>query len=105
EQDDDRSEGEGEDALVGLTSHQREELIENTAVVRATLNKVRKLSFAVVHLMTIALPAWCKVCTTHQLPVRVIPRDVTTRWNSTFNMLKMALQYRPAIDNITANKS
>lgn len=90
---------------MGLTSHQREELIENTAVVRATLNKVRKLSFAVVHSTMIALPAWRKACTTHQLPVRVIPRDVTTRWNSTFDMLKMALQYRPAIDNITANKS
>lgn len=38
EEDADREE---EDALVELTSQQREVLIQNTAVVRTTLNKVR----------------------------------------------------------------
>lgn len=39
------------------------------------------------------------------MPVRLIPRDVKTRWNSTYDMLVMALKYRSAIDNITANKA
>ena len=34
-----------------------------------------------------------------------MPRDVTTRWNSTFDMLAFAVQYRSAIDNITGDKS
>ena len=55
--------------------------------------------------MTIALPAWCKACTTHKLPVRIIPCDVKTHWNSTFDMVKMAFKSHPAIDDITANKS
>jgi len=31
-----------------------------------------------------------------------MPRDVATRWNSTFDMLHFAIEYRPALDKITA---
>jgi hypothetical protein len=31
----------------------------------------------------------------------MMPRDVSTRWNSTFDMLNFALTYRSAIDTIT----
>ena len=55
--------------------------------------------------MTIALPAWCETCVAQSLRVRLIPRDVKTRWNSTYDMLQMALQYRSAIDHITADKT
>ena len=34
-----------------------------------------------------------------------MPRDVATRWNSTFDMLAFALQYRVAIDDIAGNKT
>lgn len=33
-----------------------------------------------------------------------MPRDVTTRWNSTYDMLKFALEYRKAIDTLTADR-
>lgn len=33
-----------------------------------------------------------------------MPRDVQTRWNSTYDMLIFALEYRQAIDNITGDK-
>ena len=55
--------------------------------------------------MIIAFPAWHKACTTHKLPVCIIPHDVKTRWNLTFDMVKMSFKFCPAIDNITANKS
>ena len=32
----------------------------------------------------------------------MMPRDVSTRWNSTFDMLKFAIRYRVAIDAMTA---
>ena len=33
-----------------------------------------------------------------------MPRDVTTRWNSTYDMLSFALEYREAIDTLTADR-
>ena len=32
----------------------------------------------------------------------MMPRDVSTRWNSTFDMLEFTIQYRVAIDAMTA---
>lgn len=34
-----------------------------------------------------------------------MPRDVATRWNSTFKMLDYALEYREAIDKLTQDRS
>jgi hypothetical protein len=34
----------------------------------------------------------------------MMPRDVATRWNSTFDMLNFAIDYRAAIDAITSNR-
>ncbi|KAJ7825035.1 hypothetical protein B0H14DRAFT_2369183, partial [Mycena olivaceomarginata] len=51
------------------------------------------------------LPAWKRACRTHSLPERLIPRDVRTRRNSTFDMLSFAVKYRKAIDDIAAERS
>ena len=64
-----------------------------------------KLSFAVIHSTTIALPAWWCSCEMHKLTPNLIPRDVVTRWNSTYDMMQFALKYRKPIDSITADKS
>ena len=34
-----------------------------------------------------------------------MPRDVTTRWNSTFDMLNFAIEYQAAIDKITGDRT
>ena len=33
-----------------------------------------------------------------------MPRDVSTHWNSTYDMLKFAYAYRDAIDQMTDNR-
>ena len=33
-----------------------------------------------------------------------MPRDVRTRWNSTFDMLNFAVEYREALDAITGDR-
>jgi hypothetical protein len=40
-----------------------------------------------------------------ELPERKMPRDVSTRWNSTYDMLNFAVEYQLAIDNMTGDKT
>ncbi|KAE9391422.1 hypothetical protein BT96DRAFT_764932, partial [Gymnopus androsaceus JB14] len=63
------------------------------------------LAFAIVHSTTIALPAWYTACSDYDLPARLIPRDVATQWNSTYDMLVVASKYSAVINKITADKS
>jgi hypothetical protein len=58
-----------------------------------------------IHSTTIVLPLWFCILEKLELEARKMPRDVATRWNSTFDMLEFALQYRTAIDEIAGNKT
>lgn len=53
---------------------------------------------------TIALPRWYEVLESVGLPPRMMPRDVATRWNSTYDMLVFASEYRAALDTMTADR-
>jgi hypothetical protein len=77
--------------------------------------QLRKLAYAIKRSTTILLPRWNEIL--HELatataltdkkplPVRIMPRDVSTRWNSTYEMLKFAYSYREAIDKITGERA
>lgn len=69
-----------------------------------TMFQLRKLSFAIINSTTLLLPAWRDICGKVELAVRMMPRDVQTRWNSTYDVIVFALKYRAAIDSITSNK-
>ena len=55
--------------------------------------------------MTITLPTWRHTCSELNLKKRLIPRNVVTRWNSTYDMMHFTLTYRQAVDQITTDKS
>ena len=57
-----------------------------------------------VHSSTVLLPAWKKCVAALQLKGRIMPRDVTTRWNSTYDMLSFAVTYRKAIEEFTSDR-
>ncbi|KAE9400038.1 hypothetical protein BT96DRAFT_819729, partial [Gymnopus androsaceus JB14] len=63
------------------------------------------LAFAIVHSTTIILPTWRTACKAHHLNVQMIPRDVSTRWNSMYDMLMVARKYSEVIDNVTSSKT
>jgi hypothetical protein len=51
------------------------------------LAKLRKFAYAVKKSTTILLPQWYKALDSCDLPHRMMPHDVSTRWNSTYDML------------------
>ena len=77
---------------------------------KKTINKLtsalqlRKISFAIIHSSTILLPMWFETLEKLKMKAAKMPRDVRTRWNSTYDMLEFAVRYRVAIDEITGSK-
>lgn len=65
--------------------------------------QLRTLANAIKNSSTIILPQWLAKVEELGLRVRMMPRDVSTQWNSTFDMLNFAINYCAAIDAITSN--
>ncbi|GLB35657.1 hypothetical protein LshimejAT787_0212220 [Lyophyllum shimeji] len=96
------------DEVALLDEEEAEKLSESVRPVRLVLVKIRKLAFKIIHSSTILLPEWRRIVAGLEDPKltdHLIPRDVSTRWNSTFDMLHMALRYRKAVDAITSNRA
>ncbi|KAL1711435.1 hypothetical protein EV715DRAFT_174506, partial [Schizophyllum commune] len=62
--------------------------------------QLRKLAFKIINSSTILLPAWKETLEKLNMKIRFLPRDVRTRWNSTYDMLVSALLHRDAIDQM-----
>ncbi|KAF5374631.1 hypothetical protein D9615_008911 [Tricholomella constricta] len=86
------------------------------SVISDATSELRKLAYAIKNSSTILLPRWYEIveeCAAavnilnkkKALTVRKMPRDVTTRWNSTYDMLTFAYAYRAAIDKITGERA
>ncbi|KAI9459956.1 hypothetical protein HD554DRAFT_1998511, partial [Boletus coccyginus] len=65
---------------------------------------IRGLAFAIIRSTPISLPAWYQLCSDANLKPKLIPRDVVTRWNSTYKALCFVLAYRQPVDAITAKE-
>lgn len=68
------------------------------------VHQIRKLAFKTINSTTLLLPAWARCLEDLELDLKLIPRDVTTRWNSTYDMLSFILEHRKAIDNYTGDR-
>ena len=66
--------------------------------------QLHKSAFAIKNLSTLILPKWFLILSDLDLDPHMIPRDVRTRWNSMFDMLNFAVEYRDALDAITGDQ-
>ncbi|KAF9558944.1 hypothetical protein CPC08DRAFT_638353, partial [Agrocybe pediades] len=88
-----------------MTEDEQQELDENVQPVRLLLVKLRKLAFRIKNSSTLLLPQWNTILEELKLTARIMPCDVSTRWNSTFDMLNFAIEYCSALDMISADKN
>ncbi|KAG1763760.1 hypothetical protein EDD22DRAFT_776686 [Suillus occidentalis] len=91
------------DEVVNLTGQEHAELYKTLQPVKLVLVKLRKLAFKIVHSSTLLLPAWKALLPELELAVRIMLHNVSTRWNSTYDMLDFAVEYRQALDNFTGD--
>ena len=92
------------DEIAALTPEERKDLEALIHPVKCTLVKLRKLAFKIIHSTTLLLPAWKESLELLKLVIRIMPRDVSTRWNSTYDMLDFAIRYQKAIKSITSDR-
>jgi hypothetical protein len=60
-----------------------------------------KLAYAIKNSSTLALLEWFHILDDLSLDARIIPRDVHTHWNATYDMLNFSYDYKEAINQIT----
>jgi hypothetical protein len=57
--------------------------------------------YAMKNSSTLTLPEWFCILDNLSLNACIMPRDVCTRWNTTFDMLEFTYKYKEAINQIT----
>ncbi|RPD57810.1 hypothetical protein L226DRAFT_444721, partial [Lentinus tigrinus ALCF2SS1-7] len=91
------------DELAELSLDELKDFEASIQPAQAVIAKLRKLAFKIVNSTTKLAPAWRKICVELGLPERMIPRDVRTRWNSTYDMIKMSVEYRAAVKRMCSD--
>ncbi|KAJ8085640.1 hypothetical protein PM082_004458 [Marasmius tenuissimus] len=89
------------DACDKLPLEDEEALEQEVAPFCAVLVKICGLAYKIIHSSTILLLAWKRHLCSLNLTPQLIPQDVKTRWNSTYDMLDFASNHRRAIKTFT----
>ncbi|KAF8152454.1 hypothetical protein B0H34DRAFT_664170, partial [Crassisporium funariophilum] len=70
-----------------------EAMLEGDLVpIRLMLVKLQNISNTIKNSSTILLPEWFKILKDLRLKACMMPQDVLTHWNSTFDMLNFAVK-------------
>ncbi|PBK66584.1 hypothetical protein ARMSODRAFT_849023, partial [Armillaria solidipes] len=87
--------------LVEINAFEHEVFELEMKPVHTALVKIWKLCFKIIHSSTLLLPCWKVLLKSEEMPEKILPRDVLTRWNSTYDMLEMVLHYQVAVKKFT----
>ncbi|KAF8973335.1 hypothetical protein BDZ97DRAFT_1649278, partial [Flammula alnicola] len=63
-----------------------------------------KVTFKTINSTTLLLPAWAKCLEDLYIPYWIIPRDVQTHWNLTYDMLAFTYEHWKAINKFTGDR-
>ncbi|KAF9001301.1 hypothetical protein BDQ17DRAFT_1167082, partial [Cyathus striatus] len=80
------------DEVAALSQADHRVIQEKLRPVKLILVKV--CLFILMFSTTKLLPTWKNCLQELNLPVRIIPHDVCTQWNSTYDLLSFLLEYR-----------
>ena len=67
--------------------------------------QARKISFKIINSTTLLLPRWREHVANTAFKDRVLPRDVATRWNSTYDMLAAFLEMKEPVSQFLDRSS
>jgi hypothetical protein len=67
--------------------------------------QLQKLAYKIVNSSTLLLPKWKKHLAALKIEERLMPRDVRTRWNSTFKMLEFTIKHRKLLDLLCGDRA
>ena len=68
------------------------------------VQQLHGVSKAIKNSSTPVLPKWYEVLETQALKPCIMPRDVSRRWNLTYDMVQFATDYCAALDIMTADR-
>ncbi|KAF5342776.1 hypothetical protein D9758_017115 [Tetrapyrgos nigripes] len=75
------------DMLKGFGDDEAKELQQRIRPITKVLVKLQKISFKTINSSMLLLLQWYSILNEHEKKEMVIPRDVNTRWNSSFDIL------------------
>ncbi|KAE9384407.1 hypothetical protein BT96DRAFT_771569, partial [Gymnopus androsaceus JB14] len=85
------------EVLQEMTEEEREQWKQDVEPVRMALFKARKISFKIINSTTLLLPRWREQVAHTEFKDRTLPRDVATRWNSTYDMLAAFVEMKDPV--------
>ncbi|KAJ7859671.1 hypothetical protein B0H14DRAFT_2350989, partial [Mycena olivaceomarginata] len=94
---------EDQDAWDQMDEADKADMLAQTKAAKSVISRICNFSFALVHSTTKSLPAWRTACKAKKMAMRLLPRDVRTCWNSTYDMLVVAVQYKEVLNAVTAD--
>ncbi|KAF8992805.1 hypothetical protein BDQ17DRAFT_1179942, partial [Cyathus striatus] len=100
--DDDNSNG-WVDEVAALSQAERKVIESKLKPVKLMLTKVWKVTYKIIYSTTDLLPAWIACLEELGQPIKLIPRDMCTRWNSTYDLLLFLLEHRRAYTQFTGD--
>ncbi|KAE9388324.1 hypothetical protein BT96DRAFT_784989, partial [Gymnopus androsaceus JB14] len=93
------------DVLNEMTEEERQEWNAGVKPIRGALIKTRRRSFKIINSPTLLLPRWRTITASTPFENRTLPRDVSTRWNSTYDMLKAFSELKELVIKFTDSSS